>query len=136
MDDPVDTRLRVLVVDDSEDYVEAVCRLLATYQCVGAVDQALDSAEALARTKLNRPDLMLVDVAMPGVNGFELTRAVKAMPSPARVIIVTLYDTPTYREAAKAAGADGFLGKSQLGEGLHRAIERIFPEVCAGVGRR
>lgn len=136
MDDPINTRLHVLVVDDSEDYVEAVCRLLATYRCVGMVDHALSGAEALARMSVYRPDLMLVDVAMPEVNGFEFTRIVKAMPHPARVIIVTLHDTPTYREAAKQAGADGFLGKSQLVEGLERAIERIFPEVCVGVGTR
>ena len=40
MDDPISTRLHVLVVDDSEDYVEAVCRLLATYRCIGTVGQA------------------------------------------------------------------------------------------------
>lgn len=135
MDDPATTTsgLRVLVVDDSEDYVESVSRLLATYGCVGAVDRALSSAEALVRMKAGGPDLMLVDVAMPDVNGFDLTRTVKAMRHPARVIIVTLYDTPTYREAAKQAGADGFLGKSQLGEGLQRAIEQIFPGLCSGV---
>ena len=136
MDDPIDTRLHVLVVDDSEDYVDAVCRLLATCRCIGTVDQALSGSEALARINVHRPDLMLVDVAMPEVNGFDFTRIVKAMPCPAKVIMVTLHDTPTYREAAKQAGADGFLGKSQLVEGLERAIEQIFPQACAGVARR
>jgi CheY-like chemotaxis protein len=125
------TRIRVLVVDDSEDYLEAVSHLLSTFACIGTVDRVLSSSEALARMGAYPPDLMLVDVAMPGVNGFDLTRTIKARPHPARVIIVTLYDTPTYREAAKAAGADAFLGKSQLGEGLQRTIEQIFPNACA-----
>jgi DNA-binding NarL/FixJ family response regulator len=75
---------------------------------------------------------MLVDIAMPEMNGLDLTRAVKALPvppEPPKVIIVTLYDTPTYREAARAAGADGFLGKSRLGEGLQQAIAQVLPSV-------
>jgi CheY-like chemotaxis protein len=131
--DGTNTKLRVLVVDDSEDYIEAVSRLLATFPCVGAVDEALSSCEALAGVDANPPDLMLVDIAMPYMNGLDLTRAIKAMPDAPRVIIVTLYDTPAYTEAARTAGADGFVGKSNLGEDLRDVIARLFPEVCSGI---
>jgi DNA-binding NarL/FixJ family response regulator len=126
------TGLRVLVVDDNEYYVEAVSRLLATFPCVRAVDQALSSAEALAGMDAGPPDLMLVDITMPDMNGLDLTRVIKAMPNAPRVIIVTLYDTPAYKEAARTAGADGFAGKSNLGEDLRGLIARLFPEVCSG----
>jgi DNA-binding NarL/FixJ family response regulator len=136
---PTTTRLHVLVVDDSEDYQQAMSRLLATYPCVATVRQALSGSEALAEIAVHRTDLMLIDIAMPDVNGLDLTRSVKALRYPPKIIVVTLYDTPTYREAAKAAGADGFLGKSQLGDGLQRAITEIYPEaceVCAVAGAR
>jgi two-component system invasion response regulator UvrY len=122
--------LRTMVVDDSPEYIEALSHLLATYPCIGTISQALSAAEALAQVAIVRPDLMLIDVAMPEVNGLELTRTIKAMQRPPRVIVVTLYDTPVYSEAARAAGADGFIGKSQLGERLKEAIMQIFQEAC------
>jgi DNA-binding NarL/FixJ family response regulator len=124
------TKLRVLVVDDSEFYIEAVSRLLATFPCVGTVDQALSSSEALASVNANLPDLMLVDIAMPGMNGLNLTHTIKVVPNSPKVIIVTLYDTPTYKEAAWTAGADGFVGKSRLGEDLRGMIVQLFPKIC------
>ena len=125
---PTTTRLRVLVVDDSADYRAAVSRLIATYPQVETAAEAASASEALSRMGLASPDLLLIDVAMPEVNGLELTRAIKALPQPPKVIIVTLYDTPTYREAARAAGADGFLGKSQLGDDLPGLMARLFPQ--------
>jgi len=121
-----DTRLHALVVDDSQDYLDALTHLLATFPCIGNTRHALSASEALAQIDEEQPDLMLVDIAMPDTNGLELTRTVKARSHPPRVIIVTLYDAPAYREAAKAAGADGFLGKSQLGEDLQLTIEHLL----------
>lgn len=131
MIDTIIAKLDTLVVDDSEDYLDALTHLLSTFPCVGPIRSALTAAEALEQVSIFRPDLMLVDVAMPEVNGLELTRMIKAMPCPPKVIMVTLYDTPAYREAAMEAGADSFLGKSQLGDGLQRTLAQIFPGVCA-----
>lgn len=122
-------QLRVLVVDDSESYLEAVSRLLATYSCVGKIDRAHSSAEALSSVMTDPPDLMLVDVAMPGMNGLDLTHAVKALAHPPGVIITTLYDTTIYRQVAMSAGADGFVGKSELGERLQNTIKQLFPDL-------
>ena len=119
-------RLDTLVVDDSEDYLDAVSRLLATYPCIGTIDRAISSSEALADIGAHRPDLMLVDIAMPELNGLDLTRRIKAMTNPPKVIIVTLYDTPAYHDAARAAGADGFVGKSELGAQLQGTIRQLF----------
>lgn len=124
------TKLRVLVVDDSDCCMEAVSRLLATFPCVGTIDQALSGSEALAGLTANRADLMLVDIAMPDMNGLDLTHIIKAVPNSPRVIIVTLYDTPAYKEAARTAGADGFVGKSHLGEDLRGMIVQLFPDAC------
>jgi CheY-like chemotaxis protein len=123
-------KLSVLAVDDNIDYVEAISHLLGTYPCVGTIIRALSGSEAFQVIGSDRPDLVRMDIAMPDINGLDATRVIKARPDPPKVMIVTLYDTPTYREAARAAGADGFLAKSDLGERLQAAIEQLFPQ-CA-----
>jgi DNA-binding NarL/FixJ family response regulator len=125
-------RLSVLVVDDSEEYLEAVGHLLTTFPCVRRMDQAHSVSDAVAKIVLLRPDLLLLDVALPDGNGLDLTRTIKGIAHPPEIIVATLYDTPTYRRAALAAGADGFLGKSELGERLQGTIEKLFPELCGG----
>jgi DNA-binding NarL/FixJ family response regulator len=125
-------RLSVLVLDDSGEYLDAVSRLLATFPCIRNMDRALSASDGLAKIVLLRPDLLLLDVALPDGNGLDLTRTIKAVAHPPKIIVVTLYETPTYRRAALAAGADGFLGKSELGERLQGTIEQLFPELCGG----
>jgi DNA-binding NarL/FixJ family response regulator len=120
----------MLVVDDSPEYLQAVSHLLVTFPCVGAINTARSSAEALAAVTTHPPDLLLVDLALPAVNGLALTRTLKARPQPPRIIVVSLYDSPAYRAAAQAAGADAFLGKSDLGTDLHAVIAALFPDVC------
>jgi DNA-binding NarL/FixJ family response regulator len=76
------------------------------------------------------PNLLVVDLALPEVNGLALTRTLKARPQPPKIIVVSLYDNAAYRAAAQAAGADGFLGKSDLGTDLQAAIAALFPDGC------
>ena len=71
------------------------------------------------------PDLVLMDVAMPGMNGLDATRELKSRPGAPRVVILTFYDTPEIRAAAKTAGADAFLVKWALEDELERLLETI-----------
>jgi DNA-binding NarL/FixJ family response regulator len=76
------------------------------------------------------PNLVLLDIALPDGNGLDIARMIKAAPRSAKVVMVTLYDTPVYRAAAFAAGTDGFLGKSDLGEHLQTVLSDLFPQIC------
>ena len=118
--------LRVLLVDDNHDFLESAARFLSAYPCleiVGWTFSGRDARELVARLQ---PDLVLMDLTMPGMNGLEATRQIKALPGAPCVVILTLYDNSEYREAAEAAGADGFVTKSELGTQLLPLIRTLF----------
>jgi len=106
--------IRVLLVDDSQEFLKAVSRFLAVDPEIDLVGVALAGQDALVLVTGLRPDLVLMDLTMPQMNGLEATRQIKAMPGAPIVIILTGYDTPEYRSAAAAAGADGFVYKPEL----------------------
>lgn len=76
-----------------------------------------------------QPDLVLVDIAMPGIDGLEVARRLKSQPSALHVVMVTIHDDASYRVAAREAGADGFISKSdftlQVLTVLHEMAERM-----------
>ncbi len=120
------TLVRTLLVDDSPEFLGAAARFLATdpqVEIVGRVLSARDAIEAVTRL---RPDLVLMDVAMPDMNGFAATRQIKERPNPPRVIVLTLYDNDEYRAQAHAAGADGFVAKSEFGTQLLPLIHTLY----------
>lgn len=120
--------IRTLLVDDSSEFIEAAQRFLAPETNVEIIGQAHSGQDAVeAATKLE-PDLILMDLSMPGMNGLEATRQIKALPDPPQVIILTIYDNPEYRTAAQAVEADGFVTKSEFGSELLPLIQKIYAE--------
>jgi two-component system chemotaxis response regulator CheY len=114
--------LRLLLVDDSPLFLDSAVQLLSRDPEIEIVGRAFSGEEALTRVAALQPDLVLMDIAMPGMGGLEATRQIKALPKPPRVVILTLYDNPEYRAAAERAGADGFICKSDFDA---RALTRI-----------
>ncbi len=82
------------------------------------------------------PDLALVDLSMPDVNGLEVTRQLKRMPNAPRVIVLTMHDLPQYRAAARSAGADGFVSKAGFTGTLLLSIFALFPKAGADGGEQ
>jgi two-component system, chemotaxis family, chemotaxis protein CheY len=117
--------IRTFLVDDSADFLESAAQFLAADPQIEIVGRSLSGSEAVAEVAVLRPDLVIMDLAMPGVNGLEATRAMKAQARSPQVIILTLYDAPEYREAATAVGADAFLPKSEFGEQLVAMIHEL-----------
>ena len=119
--------LRVLVADD-QDLVCASFRLLVdSAPDMVAVGGALDGAQAVALAHAERPDIVLMDVRMPGTDGIEATRAITGpdgVPG-ARVLILTTFDLDEYVYAALEAGASGFLLKNSPPEDLLRAVRVV-----------
>ena len=119
--------LKTLIVEDSTTFrmtfKEALCRQFPFM----VVEEVVDGAEALKNIKTQLPDLIFMDIRLPGESGLELTATIKASHPEIAIIILTAYDLPEYREAAYRGGADGFIPKSSLNlADIAALIESIF----------
>lgn len=105
---------RILLVDDNRRFLEAANNIIAANSNVEVIGWATSGEDAVNKATADLPDLVLMDISMPGIGGLSATRLIKKMVNPPKVIILTLYDTAEYRDEAKAAGADGFVSKSDF----------------------
>lgn len=107
-------KLSVLLVDDNPQFLKAARDLVAGLPCVAGVECASSGAEALARAGQSRPDLVLTDIVMPGMSGFEVIRTLRACGTPPRIVALTLHASPEYRAAVKRSGADDLVSKGEF----------------------
>ena len=124
--------LRILLVDDSQVFIDSFPRFLAMDARLEIIGRVLSGEEALEQVSLLCPDLVLIDLTMPRMNGLEATRRMKAQISAPYVVILTLNDSSEYRAASVVAGADGFVTKSEIGTALVPPIQYFCK--CKRVG--
>ena len=130
----VPSRIRVLLVDDNPAFLDALGRLLDEEERVEVVGRAHSGEEAIALAGYLAPDLILMDIAMPGMNGLAATVVIKARARAPRVVIVTVSDAPEYREASRGVGADGFVTKGEVGRELSSVVRALFPPSSEAAG--
>ena len=118
-------RTTILIVDDNAQVRTLMRGITAQEPSLHVVGEATDGAEAMRLAQALRPDLILLDLVMPRVNGLEALRGIKAARSETKVIIVTVHDEDTYRQAAEASGADAFLLKKTLVTIILPTIRRL-----------
>ena len=106
--------IRVLLVDDSPQFLAVAKELLAAQPGIEVAGAALSGREALELVVGLHPDVVLLDLFMPEMNGLEAAKRIKANPGAPRIIIVTMEDHAAFRAAAVDHGADGFVSKSVL----------------------
>jgi two-component system response regulator DesR len=119
--------VRAVIVEDSPLVMKELAVLLKQQSDVQLIGSATDGCGAVRRVMELRPDLVLMDLQLPGINGLEATRQIKARSQAPAIILVTADDTPGCRAAARAAGTDGFVGKQHLFTRLRPAIRKLFP---------
>ena len=119
-------RIRVMVVDDSLQFARAAAQFLARNGSFDVLASAHSGGEALARADVELPDLMFIDMNMPGLHGLALTSQVKALRAPPKVVIMTLEDSAEHRTSALVAGADAFLPKEHFAREFHLVVETLF----------
>ncbi|MBP6851182.1 MAG: response regulator transcription factor [Rhodoferax sp.] len=106
--------LRVLVVDDNPGFGMALRNIVGDWAGVQVLGLAQDGPAALERAALLRPDLVLMDIAMPGMDGLAVARRMRTWPQPPRIVLMSLNDGAAYRTAAAALGDVGFVGKGDI----------------------
>jgi DNA-binding NarL/FixJ family response regulator len=110
--------ITLIIVDDQPNIRHAVKECLALEPDVQVVGEAKDGAEALALARRLRPNVVLTDIKMGGMDGFAVTEELhRALPD-TRVIILTIHDTLANRERARQAGAAAFVTKHEPAEAL------------------
>ena len=118
--------MRVLVVDDDARFRRFVKGILSNESDIKVIGEAEDGQETILKARELKPDLVLMDVRMPKLNGLQATRQLKEEMPDIRVMMLSLYDFDEYREAATAAGAIGYILKKSMNENLIPAIREVF----------
>ncbi len=133
------TDVRVLVVDDQQLVRDGIASLLGIQPGIEVVGTAADGAEAVAKAVETAPDVVLMDVRMPGTGGVEATRELRRRLPACRVVMLTTFDDDTYVTQALQAGASGYLLKDLGAADLAAAVRLTHAGVAplaAGVATR
>ena len=120
-------RIRVLIADDSAEFRSALGQFLERLPYVELIGTAEDGEQALAMVASTGPDLVLMDIAMPRLNGLEATLKIHAEFPGVHVIIITLHDSEGLKAASVASQADRLIPKRCLHDDLPGAIAQLFP---------
>lgn len=121
----VTTPIRVLIVDDDPLVRSGLALILGGSPDVAVVGQAGDGAQGVAAARRDRPDVVLMDIRMPVLDGIEATGQVRALPDAPRVIVLTTFDADDYVVRALSAGASGFLLKDTEPAQIVEAVRRV-----------
>ena len=120
------TKIRVLITDDHAIVRDGICALLALTGDIEAVGEATDGREALEMVKKLVPDVVLMDIAMPLMNGLEATRRIHKEFPQTKVIVLTQYEDREYVLPVIEAGAGGFVSKTAASSELTSAIRSVY----------
>ena len=117
--------LRILVADDHEVARQGIRSLLESHPGWEVCAEAKDGREAVEGASKFKPDILLLDIGMPNLNGLDAARQILATAPDARILILTIHDSEQVVREVLAAGARGFLLKSDAGRDLLAAVEAL-----------
>jgi len=127
-----------LIVEDNSNFRQSLRETLLARFPFMSIEEAEEGGEALRKLNAFSPEIVFMDIQLPGMNGLELTRSIRAGNAGLVIIVLSSYDLPEYREAARQCGADYFFSKvyntSQEITGLVDTILSGKPETAGGMG--
>jgi two-component system, NarL family, nitrate/nitrite response regulator NarL len=126
--------IRIVVVDDSPLYRETICSMLEKQPNLQVVAEAGDGAYAIQAVEKHRPDVVLMDITLPVLDGFKAIRIIRSKFPDTRIIVLTMHTDESFSDTALHAGACRFLTKDCGKEKLIKAIEECSPGPSRVVG--
>ncbi len=126
--------MRILIADDHEAVRKGVCSILSSRKDIEVCGEAKDGKDAVEKARSLSPDLIVMDITMPVMSGFEAAREIKKTSPEMPILILSMHESNQLIEEAKKIGAQGYVTKTQVGSTLLQAVdallrkESFFPE--------
>ena len=117
--------IRVLLVDDHDGFINAAMRHFRKVDWLEVAGTAGNGLEAIERSEALRPDVVLMDLAMPEMGGLQATRLIKTQDEPPYIVIASHFDDAEHREHAMRAGADNFVSKLSYVQDVMQILESL-----------
>lgn len=124
MSEPTRT-IRVLLVDDHAMFRSGLRALIGLEEDLEVAGEASDGEQAVEQARILKPDVIVMDISMPGAGGLEATRRIAALELPCRVLVLTVHAEEEYLVPVVQAGASGYLTKTSADEDLVEAIRTV-----------
>jgi DNA-binding NarL/FixJ family response regulator len=118
--------VRILIVDDFEPWRRAVCSILQQYKDLEVICEGSDGLEAVQKSAALQPDLVLLDIGLPKLNGLEAARQIRKVSPGSKILFLTMYDSPELLQEALRSGALGCVVKSDASRKLLPAVRAVM----------
>ena len=119
-------KIKILIVDDIADIRENICKLLEFHPEVAVVGQAATAVEGIEKAKLTEPDVVLMDINMPGMDGIAATEIITADVPGINIIMMSVQGEQEYLRRAMIAGAKNYLIKPFTSDELLQAVKQVY----------
>ena len=116
----------VLVVDDHDLIRLGICRLLSDVPGINVIDQAASGEEAIVLVRKHRPDIVFMDIRMPGIGALEATQRILSQQPNTKVIVISAFNDDVYPMTLLKAGASGYITKNADTDEIKTAIETVL----------
>ena len=119
-------KIKVLVVDDHQLFREGIVNLLFSAENIEVIAQAEDGIDAIEKAKHYKPDVVLLDITMPRMNGIETTKKIQVLMPKIKIVSLSMHSEKQYVKGVLEAGADGYLLKNCTNRQLTEAIQSVY----------
>jgi len=133
---PARSAIKVLIVDDSKIVCERLEQMLIHIAGVEIVGQARNAPDAIRFISESKPDVVILDIRLPGKSGIDVLKDIQAKKLPVRVIMLTNYPYPQYRKKCEELGADYFFDKVTEIEEIPKMIEKLAKDKPENVKKK
>lgn len=128
---PKHREVRILVADDHELIRHAVCQLFDPKSGLIVCGEAADGRQAVELFQKLQPDIVIMDISMPVMNGFDAAKKIKHLSPKTKIVVLTMHDLSRVRDQMREAGIDGYVAKRDVSAELVDVVNRLIGEAAA-----